>query len=527
MTPRCRSTFRILARCVVLFPFVLLSPLGTSAQSYTLLRNSALEAEAIRWRHFPVDVGVYPETSASLDESSAVELVSRAFDDWADEGCFDTSANVSMTPGTDWATGNGRNEVVWETGDPMNFDKYKPSFGNKQVGDACTRYDECATGFCDETCLQPGPNPEGSACVNPTDCATLFCFDSVCTDNTVILGITILIYPLFTAPHSIIEADIVLNETDEGLKFGDAADATKSYSVMAHEVGHFLGLAHYDEAGPEGALMHSRPQAPTIQDGDRMGLCAQYPAGEPLCDSDCDCFRGDGCAADPTIGNPGYMPSDPRIPFAQSCPRSELCIEGQCRQVVSAAEGEECAIGGVMTCADDTSCRGEVDTAMRCQGGTNPQTDALIDGPPSQARGLCSGSCERDNDCSGTGVCVDGRCDYPETGPDGSACSGSDDCESGTCTGGYCGRPCAQDCDCSALGTRCEKEKGVCVAGRSSCYRACVDPPECTEVADLLDRRFTGNACALRRAGGRRSGWLFGVLAAISLATWRRRRRRR
>jgi MYXO-CTERM domain-containing protein len=83
----------------------------------------------------------------------------------------------------------------------------------------------------------------------------------------------------------IVDADVELNSQDLSLTTGpsDPGQTALKY-VMAHELGHFLGLAHSDV---DGALMSPGyrslpPEADLLSADDVAAICAVYPPGQPL-----------------------------------------------------------------------------------------------------------------------------------------------------------------------------------------------------------------------------------------------------
>lgn len=99
-------------------------------------------------------------------------------------------------------------------------------------------------------------------------------------DSANTLGLTTVSYDVFTG--EIYDADIELNSTDKNLTTSNSVP-TNGYdllSIVTHEAGHFLGLAH--AADPSATMFASyRPgsdELRTLTADDVSGVCAIYPS---------------------------------------------------------------------------------------------------------------------------------------------------------------------------------------------------------------------------------------------------------
>jgi Matrixin len=85
----------------------------------------------------------------------------------------------------------------------------------------------------------------------------------------------------------IYDADMEINSTDNQLTTGDTGVVVDLLSIVTHETGHFLGLAHSPDAD---ATMFADYQGGImlrdLSDDDIAGICAIYPPGD--IPSDCD-----------------------------------------------------------------------------------------------------------------------------------------------------------------------------------------------------------------------------------------------
>jgi hypothetical protein len=115
--------------------------------------------------------------------------------------------------------------------------------------------------------------------------------------------------------HRITEGDVVINRGFEGCPFWNELNLSE---VLAHEVGHTLGLGHSSENRSESdpvlrdALMYYRShfdgRGAAVMEDDERGLCTIYPAPE-IADDDGDGVANafDNC---PVVPNPDQRDSD-------------------------------------------------------------------------------------------------------------------------------------------------------------------------------------------------------------------------
>lgn len=130
----------------------------------------------------------------------------------------------------------------------------------------------------------------------------------------------------------IYDADTAFNSDLWGFTVDGAGGASVDLlSVLTHEAGHFLGLAH--SPLPE-ATMRSSYTPPdavdlrTLSADDCAGICAIYPPG-PVADG-CDATPRHGfsplCAAD----QPGPVPDEPPLDDRCCCLDDAECVDGLC-----------------------------------------------------------------------------------------------------------------------------------------------------------------------------------------------------
>lgn len=261
----------------------------------------------------------------------------------------------------------------------------------------------------------------------------------------------------------IVEADIYLNAEHFVWTGPDAYDIA---SVIAHEMGHALGLLHPCEpSGEEGAPVCSDvPEAATatmfprynaeqatLSYSDEAGICFLYP-GETCRDTGCPsgfvctelgceiecvpgCSLGEECMMGVCVGD------RPR------CPADAHCIEGK-EDAGPGRFGDPCGVGG------------------DCASGVCAES------------GSCSKGCTDDHECrEGQSVCSDGLCVSSLRGL-GEVCREADECLGGQCLRiddrqPACTRLCYADADCS-MGWTCQmfEDRSVC-ASRPPSSKGC------------------------------------------------------
>jgi hypothetical protein len=209
----------------------------------------------------------------------------------------------------------------------------------------------------------------------------------------------------------IVEADILLNANHHEWTVGIGAEGQRDVlSVLTHELGHAIGLAHPCE--PDGAL-----QAPDCANGDFDETDTMFPEYHPdqsrltddARDGVCFLYPGEGCSGE----------------GGQSCPAGFLCVDDDC---VVACEDE--------VCRDDEIC-----TEDGCK-------QPAANSGPSLEEGVAN-ACQQDDDCRWGQECQERSCVWVRA-PVGDPCQKDADCLTRECTSGTCVEECTSDQDCVA-----------------------------------------------------------------------------
>ena len=247
------------------------------------------------------------------------------------------------------------------------------------------------------------------------------------------------------------------------------------------------------------------------------------------------------------------------------CTSGGICISGNCVDGVccgSSACGKcnKCNISGKAgTCSavpNKTSCGSpfcstssfnqDVATVMTCQSGKcTPNSKSCGHYLCDATKTACSLTCKTSKDCYNSAYCGNGLC--LEKKPNGSKCTGGDQCKNYLCTDGYCcDKYCEYDCascnltgkegKCTALpkGTTCGKSKcnqypysastfiytckgvigncnwssqvsctpyGKCNSAQDGCAKSCAKHDQCTTgYCDTSDFFGTKNRCAAKNS---------------------------
>lgn len=134
-----------------------------------------------------------------------------------------------------------------------------------------------------------------------------------------------------TEPGAPYEVDLALNAVDFEWTVG-GADATVSdvvdpASVIAHELGHWLGLAHSADvhATMYQAMLPNAAQI-TPSGDDKLAICTLYPSGEDECANDWDCGAGYECAK----SEQAAFCAELRDPVGAPCSKTHINCEDMC-----------------------------------------------------------------------------------------------------------------------------------------------------------------------------------------------------
>ncbi len=225
------------------------------------------------------------------------------------------------------------------------------------------------------------------------------------------------------------------------------------------------------------------------------------------------CTDGDACSSDLHCTAGGCVGS-PACPADNNPCDLEKCSQGNCTKTNAASgtacdDGKVCTVGdtcsggtcqaGPVDCNDGLPCTADTCTPSGCQ--HDPlQTGPCDDGNPCTVGDQCAaGQCTagQNKDCSGlsgacqTGVCQGGQC-VAQTKPngsacdDGSACTQSDHCTSGTCAGtSACNdfNPCTNDtcefgsCKFTPTSAACDDKNPCTVADQCGGGGSCSGKP--------------------------------------------------
>ncbi|MBI5509079.1 MAG: hypothetical protein HY903_10020 [Deltaproteobacteria bacterium] len=293
---------------------------------------------------------------------------------------------------------------------------------------------------------------------------------------------TIGVTPWWSTAGEILTAKVLFNDRD--YTWTTDGSGTDVGSIAVHELGHFVGMNHYDETDPSKEQACTAASYPSVMcsfynDGiarvptadDVMGACYLYPQPGAMGSA---CASGSTCASG--VCHPeGYCTQV----CPPSCPLGYSCADGKCGRDQPAPA---CAPCGLLPCGTGSVCMG-------------------ASGDP-----ICTMDCSTNTDCplfyfcaavsSGGGVCwpLGNRCDANGPGP-GQLCGGSgrDECALGdVCLrmpagGDQCFGTCRTRNDCADPAAAClilEAGIGYCDKGSAVCSCDTADGCQATCACD-------------------------------------------
>jgi hypothetical protein len=136
------------------------------------------------------------------------------------------------------------------------------------------------------------------------------------------LGVTWLTYDIDNEPGALWDADIELNAVAEPLSVGTPkANQVDLDSLITHEMGHLLGLAHTLESGAtmKAGYDLGSIELRSLEDDDVAGICEIYPPGRPSSSTSCEPRHGfsELCSSDQPAANDESQPAPRKS--ASSC----------------------------------------------------------------------------------------------------------------------------------------------------------------------------------------------------------------
>ena len=227
-----------------------------------------------------------------------------------------------------------------------------------------------------------------------------------------------------------------------------------------------------------------------------------YPGGFwPSCTSNADCDDHDPCSTDTCDGTGvcqhAAAPDGTACTDGNACTQTDTCQGGTCvgaNAVVCTAQ-DQCHVAGTCDPATGTCSNPNASNGLPCNDGNAcSQTDTC------QA-GTCTGGsfvvCSASDQCHDAGTCnpSTGACSNPARSNgaacnDGNACTQTDTCQAGICTGSSAVTCTAQD-QCHDAGV-CNPSTGACTNPAKTDGTACNDGNACTQTDTCQSGTCTG-----------------------------------
>lgn len=260
-----------------------------------------------------------------------------------------------------------------------------------------------------------------------------------------------------SSPSRWVEADIRINGEFYTWDTQGRRDAVDVQSIVTHEVGHAVGLAH--SARPQASMYFVTSRGitnnRTLHADDEAGLCFIYPLASTPCVSDGDCplFNGSYGGANVRTRCEAGACVEGTAAYGADCLDNTQCTSGMCQpDPIGAPLGEPgacsqpCTVGGT-GCPQGSFCS-DVTASAWCYPGrdcvavtdcTNPNPLCRRD---QDGRYQCLRACELDRHCGmgaqvcfwGSGAPPDGWCEQPGPLPAGALCENGLECASLACT---------------------------------------------------------------------------------------------